>query len=302
MLAPVGVTTGSSYGGSYAFSLNSPQPSEDFPPLDESTRGQLNQDLMKASMECMGYMCTEISIKHKAAKFRDMLSAADSILEGVEVVEGGTPSSDVSGGSRQRVMSNPSTMKSRARTASLLENEIPAVLARMRENIEDCEELIQSLRYKLDIKEEEGAWGRVSNSFSLIYGSSRGHLDSWHHSTSSGGSAGRRSSAPPDMQIRGRRTESYGVWSESEARPEEEASMIDYVSEDDVDGEVFKDALGAGELGEDDVAPYRADSSEERTPLDTSASQLRGKMDVLGDNMIDLEQRIRAASNPVSTR
>ena len=59
-------------------------------------------------MECIAYLCTEISLNHKRHKFLAMLDSADHIIE------------DGERGVRERALSNPDTLKKRARTESLL--------------------------------------------------------------------------------------------------------------------------------------------------------------------------------------
>jgi hypothetical protein len=77
------ITNGSSYGGSNTFSLFSPPspPLSTASPLPAPERAALEAQLMKASMDCMGYMCAEVSLNHKRRTFLRLLEDADDIMD-----------------------------------------------------------------------------------------------------------------------------------------------------------------------------------------------------------------------------
>jgi hypothetical protein len=154
-------------------------------------------------MKCIEYMCREISISHKRKLFLAMLQGADDVLEGAS--PGSSTGSDNyndegdkdggGGGSapqtRGRAKSSPEAEMERRRSLDMLNNDIPAILASMRENVVNQELLIQELRYKLDIGEDEGVWGRrtfTSHSSSesppgSARPSSMGRRSTWHGSS-----------------------------------------------------------------------------------------------------------------------
>mmetsp|Transcript_5132 Transcript_5132/g.10223 ORF Transcript_5132/g.10223 Transcript_5132/m.10223 type:complete len:323 (+) Transcript_5132:88-1056(+) len=191
------ITDNSSYSvqsaNSRTSSTNSPNLSSgDASDGDKST---WEAQLVAAEMRCIEYMCREISIAHKRRMFLAMLTQADEVLQGSSAEAGaenyeddgdedgvGAPSD-----TRGRAKSSPETEMERRRSLDVLNNDIPKILKSMRENIVETELLIQELRYKLDIKEEDGVWGRQTlGSHGSPPGSTRpssmGRRSTWHGS------------------------------------------------------------------------------------------------------------------------
>lgn len=188
-------------------------------------------------------------------------------------------------------------LRKRAHTESLLKNDIPEILASLRGNIEDCEVLIQELRYKLDVKEEEGPWGRASG-----IGSSFTESDVRFSS-----SMERRSSAPPRFSSRGTGGGSGASGSSGGAEADAlEASMQNYSDVSDADAP-SSPGFGLGpEPGPEDVPPTPPDSTpppNNSPPPDSSPPpsnpgrrRLSSGIANLGDSISVLTQRIRSVT------
>jgi len=146
------------------------------------------------------------------------------------------------------------------------------MLVTLRNNIEELELKIQEIRYKLELREDEGVWGRASSltfrpTGMMVGGVSfrdRGRTESM--GSEGGSSAGRRSSAPPEFR------------SESAV----DASMVNYsdnYEDEDEDEE---------EEGED--APF-VPPTPGRPEVEEALLRRNEK---LGDTMEAMDQRIRA--------
>jgi hypothetical protein len=182
--------------GSRTSSTNSPQDSSE---NLEGRKSMLELQLIAAEMKCIETMCREISISHKRRLFLAMLQSADDVLKGSTNSSTGSDNyeddGDEDGGStpqaRGRAKSSPEAEMERKRSLDVLNNDIPKVLESMRENVVDQELLIQELRYKLNIGEDEGVWGRrtfTSHSSSesppgSARPSSMGRRSTWHGSS-----------------------------------------------------------------------------------------------------------------------
>jgi len=189
------ITDNSSYSlqsASRTSSTNSPQGDPRYSAEDGTTRSHWEAQLVAAEMKCIEYLCTELSISHKRRVFLELLNSADDVLQGGD--EGrGEAENYGEGGSRQRAKSSPEAEMERRRCLEVLSSDIPKILTSMRENIVNTELIIQELRYKLNLGEEEGVWGRRSYSQiasevssesppGSVRSSSMGRRSTWHGS------------------------------------------------------------------------------------------------------------------------
>ena len=120
-------------------------------------KSRWEKELVSAEMKQIGYMCQEITIKHRASQFRIALLEQSARLEEVE-----DPLHDKETNAVLTKTPSPISEESaakRTRTMSLLDEQIPLLLNKMRSNIEENEVLILGLRMKLELNEWEGPSG-----------------------------------------------------------------------------------------------------------------------------------------------
>ncbi|GMH70307.1 hypothetical protein TL16_g05376 [Triparma laevis f. inornata] len=126
--------------------------------------------LKDAEIKCIEYMCTEISLKHKRRKFLNILTSINLELNPGE----------------GRIRS--SSEEKYDEMHHKLSFEIPEILKSLRQNIEQTETIISSIRTSLNLSSEEGVWGRISlknSSGDRTSSSTRERRSTWHGDSTS---------------------------------------------------------------------------------------------------------------------